>query len=375
MKPDDIADAELVFGVSDFIALVNQTLDYVFPTVIIRGELASFKVSKGRWVYFDLKDDSATVRFFGTVYQLIGPLEDGMLLRVRGTPRLHPKYGFSITILNIQPEGEGTIHRIAELLRRKLEAEGLFDPARKRPLPYPPTQIGLITSAESAAYVDFLKILNARWGGMSIVCLDTQVQGEAAPAQIVAAIDYFNHLARLPEVLVLTRGGGSPEDLYAFNTEPVARAVAASRVPTLVAIGHEIDVSLAELAADQRASTPSNAAELLVPDRREVSRQLVEMSKALRSSVITHLHANSQIVYQLRVMLKQALTAAIRRSRAHLASAQQLFVVLNPKNVLSRGYAIVRLPNRQLVRRIEDVSSGDLLSIEVSNGKIDAAVR
>jgi len=155
----------VVLGVSDFVALVNQTFEYAFSGVVIRGELANFRVSKNKWVYFDLKDDMATVRFFGTVYQLSGPLEDGMVLRVRGMPKLHPQYGFSITVQNISLEGEGTIKRAAELLQAKLTAEGLFAPERKRPLPYPPAKIGLVTSTESAAYADFIKILNARWCG------------------------------------------------------------------------------------------------------------------------------------------------------------------------------------------------------------------
>ncbi|MGI0134108.1 MAG: exodeoxyribonuclease VII large subunit, partial [Candidatus Micrarchaeaceae archaeon] len=135
--------AEVELGVSDFVALVNQTFEYAYPTVTIRGELANFKVSKNRWVYFDLKDDGALVRFFGTVYQLPGPLEDGMMVVVRGVPRLHPRFGFSVSVSVIRPSGEGTIRRSAEMLQAALTKEGLFDISRKRPLPYPPTQIGL----------------------------------------------------------------------------------------------------------------------------------------------------------------------------------------------------------------------------------------
>jgi exodeoxyribonuclease VII large subunit len=276
---------ELVLTVSDFVAVLNQTLEYAYPSIVVTGELANFRVSKGRWVYFDLKDEHASVKCFATIYQLPGPLEDGMLLNVRATPRLHQLYGFSLNATNIQPAGEGTIRRASELLRAKLTAEGLFDDSRKRVIPYPPARIGLIASGESAAYIDFMKILQARWSGVEIVHADVQVQGEVAPAQIVAAIEQLNGLATPPDVLVITRGGGSAEDLQAFSTEQVTRAVAASRVPTLVAIGHEVDVSLAELAADQRASTPSNAAELLVPDRQYILRTLKETRQSLARAV------------------------------------------------------------------------------------------
>src|SRR6266540_4574397 len=183
---------EPAFTVSEFVAVLNQTLEYAYPNTVISGEIANFRVSKNRWVYFDLKDEQASVRFFGTIYQLPGPLEDGMVVAVRGVPRLHQQYGFSITVQSIQPVGEGSIKKAAALLEAKLAAEGLFDEERKRALPYPPRRIGLITSGESAAYRDFIKIINARWGGVEIVLLDVQVQGEAAPGQVVRAIEYCN---------------------------------------------------------------------------------------------------------------------------------------------------------------------------------------
>jgi len=146
------AGNDIELGVSDFVALLNQTLEYAYPGVVITGELANFRVSKNKWVYFDLKDEQASVKFFGSVYNLPGPLEDGMLLKVRGQPRLHPLYGFSVTISSIRPAGEGTIKRAAALLQAKLAAEGLFDEARKRPLPYPPARIGLLRSTRERRF-------------------------------------------------------------------------------------------------------------------------------------------------------------------------------------------------------------------------------
>lgn len=366
--------SDVVLEVSDFVALTNQALEYGFTGVTIRGELANFRVSKNKWVYFDLKDENATVRFFGTVFQLSSQLEDGMLLRVRGTPKLHPQYGFSVTVLNLRPEGEGTIKRAAELLQAKLAAEGLFAPERKRLLQYPPQRIGLITSTESAAYADFMKILNARWRGVDIECVDVQVQGEAAPGQITAAIEYFNQLAEPPEVLVMTRGGGSAEDLYAFSTEQVTRAVAASRVPTLVAIGHEIDISLAELAADQRASTPSNAAELLVPDRKEVRHQLQHIEERLHEAALTAIKAQRQSLQHTAGLLDRAAEAVIRRARDNVAGYDRLLSALDPHAVLRRGYAVVRLDGKAVVQRAA-VQRGAIVNVEVSDGRFDAQVQ
>ncbi len=369
--PESALFGDVILDVSDFVALVNQTFEYAYPSVTIRGELANFRVSKNKWVYFDLKDDSASVKFFGTVFQLTGPLEDGMILRVRGMPRLHPLYGFSVTASNIQPEGEGTIKRAAELLQAKLEAEGLFAVERKRRLPYPPEKIGLVTSTESAAYADFTKVLGERWRGVAIECVDVQVQGEAAPGQIARAIEYFNQLAEPPDVLVVTRGGGSAEDLFAFSTEQVTRAVAASRVPTLVAIGHEIDISLSELAADQRASTPSNAAELLVPHQREVKRELLHAREKLEQAASASIKAHRNELLYVATELGHAMQAKIAYARSRLASGEQLLQALDPRAVLRRGYAIVRRDGK-VIRHTSDARKGGIVNIEISDGSFTA---
>jgi len=308
--------------VSEFVDLLNETYEFAFPSILITGELANFRVSKNKWVYFDLKDETASVKFFGTVYNLPGPLEEGMMLQVRGTPHMHELYGFSVNIQIIQVAGEGSIRRAAELLAARLQAEGLFDPARKRPLPYPPQRIGLIASSQSAAYADFIKILGARWAGMEIDLIDVQVQGDISPSQIVGAIDTFNTLSHPPEVLVLIRGGGSADDMAGFSTEQVTRAVAASRIPTLVAIGHEVDVSLAELAADQRGSTPSNAAELLVPDKRVVLESLMTTTEAMYDGV-------QDVLYDARTILNQSIEL--------LSTAETIACGSAPSNWSHRG--------------------------------------
>lgn len=362
----------VVLSVSDFVGLLNQTLEFAYPNVVVQGELANFRISKNKWVYFDLKDEFSSVKFFGTVYQLPGPLEDGMLLQVRGNPRLHNLYGFSITVQTMQPVGEGSLKKAAALLEAKLAAEGLFEVARKRALPYPPAKIGLVASGESAAYHDFLKIINSRWGGVEILHADVQVQGDLAPAQIVKALDYLNTHEEV-EVIVITRGGGSAEDLGAFSTEQVTRAVAGSRTPTLVAIGHEIDVSLAELAADQRASTPSNAAELLVPDKRHE----LEKFRSLRTTAIDalkrQLKGQRQALVEIQRRLHEAAENNLRNYTQGLLLRKQVLRAFDPTAALKRGYAIIKTDG-VLVRSTKGLHKGDKLSIMLSDGTISAEV-
>ncbi len=365
---------DLELSVSEFVALLNQTLEFAYPSVVIHGELANLRVSKNRWLYFDLKDEDSTVKFFGTVYQLPGPLEDGMMLKVRGLPKLHNQFGFSVNVVSIQPLGEGTIKRAAELLQAKLHKEGLFDAERKRSLPYPPARIGLITSKQSAAYADFIKILNARWQGVDIDLIDVQVQGEIAPAQIVKAIEQFNALAQPPEVLVIIRGGGSAEDLAAFSSEAVTRAVAGSRVPTLVAIGHEIDLSLAELAADLRASTPSNAAELLVPDRSNVLEQLGQTTKQLEADAVRRIKTARLETDNLALEMGQRLSLIIKQAQANLGDELRLLTAFNPQAILRRGYAVVRDSQQKVLRQAEQLRTSDIVNVQLAEGQFTATV-
>lgn len=366
-------DGELVFGVSDFVAYLNQTLDAAYPYVTIEGEIGNFRISRNRWVYFDLKDETASVKFFGTVYNLPGPLEDGMVARVSGNPRLHPLYGFSVNIQAIRPVGEGSLRRAAELLAARLRAEGLFAPERKRLLPYPPRRIVLITAGKSAAYADFLKILNDRWRGVIVEHFDVQVQGEPAEGQIVSAIAAANSLPELPDVLVLTRGGGSADELATFSSERVTRAVASSRVPTLVAIGHEVDVSLAELAADKRASTPSNAAELLTPDRGVELRKLGEARAAISKELLDVVGHRREALKRQRTELTSGLEAAFRSARTRLHTASRLLEAYDPAAALRRGYALI-WSDGTLVRTASDVQLDMSVRIQLSDGSVEATI-
>lgn len=357
----------LKFSPSDFVALANQVFETAFGFVYLQGEIANFRVSKNKWVYFDLKDDTSKIACFGSVYSLPGPVEDGMLVEISGRATMHPQFGFSFTFQSIKPSGEGSIKKAFDMLRAKLQNEGLFDIARKRYLPYPPSKIALVTSAKSAAYVDFVKIVNVRWPYVEIVVYDTLVQGENAPAQPVNAINMANQDATA-DILVVTRGSGSADDMAAFSDERVVRALAASRIPTLVAIGHEIDESLAELVADKRASTPSNAAELIVPDK-PTEKKFVDsaqnnITSGYKNFIESELSDNANIFKQISDMYRSHIT----NEQAALSNYGQILSSLNPTNVLKRGYSVIRLENGRLVRKIADVQIGNNLNITLSDG-------
>ena len=364
-----------IYTPTDFTAVFNQTLEYAYPSVLLQGELADYRVSKGKWLYFKIKDEHASLQCFGTVMQLRHELQEGMMVQLRANPRLHPLYNFSLQVQFIQPVGDGAIKKAADLLRQKLQKEGLFDPANKRPLPYPPRKVGLITSEESAAYRDFTKVLASRWPAVEIELYSVQVQGEPAAEQIVQAIDFFNSADDAPEVIVLTRGGGSMEDLEAFSTESVTRAVASSRLPTVVAVGHEVDVSLAELAADLRASTPSNAAELLAPSRQDALQQLATLTDRTDNYLLTTLSKQKQQIIDAIVDIEQAISLQLKQQKQTIKNYRQLLELLHPRSALSRGYAIVWSKDGAVIRSGNDISPGDETIIELSDARIDTLVQ
>lgn len=361
--------------VSDAIALFNQTMEYAFPVMLIEGEVSSFKVSQGKYVFFDIKDASGTLNCFMTVYQLRIPVEDGMRVQIVATPKLTQWGRFSLTVRDIQPKGEGSIKRAFELLQAKLEKEGLFDDSRKRRLPELPSRIGVISSTQAAGYIDFVTILNDRWGGMEVEVANVQVQGLVAPRQIVRAIEHFNQKVTPPEVIVIVRGGGSADDLSAFNDEPLVRAIAGSRVPTLVGVGHEVDVTLADLAADVRAATPSNAAQILVPDKRELIAALSHNVSRMTMLMEQRLHA-----LQHTVALAQGIMIDLIEDRynALYQQANHLSVVLkqlDPCLALRRGYALVRMKDGSLLKGDAIPNVGDDLTIQTESAIITAGVK
>ncbi|MGE5327874.1 MAG: exodeoxyribonuclease VII large subunit [Thiobacillus sp.] len=354
-----------IFSVSDFIAVLNQSLEFSYPTVEVEGEVCSFKVNQGKYVFFDLKDEQGSVGCFMTVWQMRVPIEDGMKVIVSAAPKLTQWGKFSLTVRAVRPSGEGAIKKSFDLLKSKLEAEGLFAAERKRPLPKIPKNVGVISSIQAAGYADFIKILNDRWGGVKVSVANVQVQGVGSADQIIRAIEYFNQQETPPEVIVIIRGGGSADDLSTFNDEMLVRAIAGSRVPTLVGVGHEIDVSLADLVADVRAATPSNAAQILVPDKHEVSRIIKAQISALIPRIQGFIDSQLKLINDQVGGIVESINLALVDQISMIENYRKVLTQLNPNTILERGYAILR----------GGIKLGGNLQIETNEVIINAEVK
>jgi exodeoxyribonuclease VII large subunit len=355
-----------IFGVSDFIAIFNQTLEYAYPSVEIEGEVASFKINHDKYVFFDIKDKNGSISCFMTVWQMRIPIEDGMKIIIVAVPKLTQWGKFSLTVRSLRPSGEGALKKSFELLKAKLDDEGLFAPERKRQLPRIPEHIAVISSIEAAGYADFIKILNDRWGGVQVDVAHVQVQGESAPDQIIRAINYFNQQELLPEVIVIIRGGGSADDLSTFNDEPLVRAIAGSRIPTLVGVGHEIDESLADLAADVRAATPSNAAQIIVPDKNEIIRVVRSQTNSLLPRILQLIDQQRQNINTILIKTVENINRVIDDQIWHVQSVKNVLSQLNPEVILSRGYALIR-GVKKIGAMIEIETNKVILEAEVKN--------
>lgn len=402
--------------VSQLVDAINQSLTDL-DQVVVEGEVDEFKIVHSKWVTFQLKDETSTIGCFMTVWQYKTQIEDGMLVQAQGRPTLRNKGFFSFVVSKVQPTGEGALKRAFELLKQKLEQEGLFATERKRALPRFPQHIALITSREAAAYSDFIKVLTARHGGLTISFLHTQVQGADAPRQLTEALSYAN--TELPDLdaIVMVRGGGSLEDLQAFNDEMVVRTVAASRTPIIVGVGHERDTTLAELAADVRASTPSNAAELLMRTREEIqlsvenlrfglshaltnhlqqrqtaithglsvlrlrmtaTQQKISQKIASLSSIQQRLHHQLDILRErlklLRDQLQTLIQETFRQQRQRTEQVVRVLNSLSPAKTLARGYSITRTTKGQVVKSATKLKQNEVFTTTFAEGSLTARV-
>jgi exodeoxyribonuclease VII large subunit len=354
-------------SVSQLTAQLKGTVEECFSSVWVAGEISNFSQPQSGHAYFTLKDDAAQLRavlWKTTAGRLKLQLHDGLEVVCHGRLDVYPPRGsYQLVVDQLQPQGMGALELALRQLREKLTKEGLFDRARKRPLPRFPRRIGVVTSPTSAAVRDFLQVLARRWGGVETLIFPARVQGECAADEIVAAIRLANRVAPPLDVLVLARGGGSLEDLWCFNEEPVVRAIAASRVPTVSAIGHEIDVTLADLAADVRALTPSEAAERVVPAADEVAdlvrglahrlrmaltgryaqaRQRLESiaSRPALSRPLDAVRLRAARVDELTTRLHAAARTRLADRRAAIAGVAGKLEALSPLAVLGRGYSL-----------------------------------
>ena len=332
---------EVIYSVSDFVEISNDIFEKSFPTVLIEGEISSFKVNQGKFVFFDLKDEKSSLGCFMTVWQMRFPLEDGMKVIAEVRPKLTNWGKFSLTVEKITPKGEGNIKKSFEILKEKLSREGLFSDERKRQIPRNPQKIAVISSIQAAGYADFIKIINERWGGLKIRVAHTQVQGAVAADQIIRAIDFLNSQSDLPEIIVIIRGGGSADDLAVFNDEKLVRAVANSRVPIITGIGHEIDENLCDLAADFAASTPSNVAQILTSDKADEIRSL--RSRILRTNEAILLKINDLKTENHKKIneIKHVSLNKIFEQKREIDAKKRILESNDPQNILSKGYAFV----------------------------------
>lgn len=356
---------EVIYSVSDFIATSNDIFEKSFPSVLIEGEISSFKVNQNKFVFFDLKDEESVLGCFMTVWQLRFPLEDGMKVIAQVKPKLTNWGKFSLTVEKITPKGEGSLKKSLEILKEKLTREGLFDENRKRRIPQDLQKVAVISSTQAAGYADFIKIINERWGGLKIVVAHTQVQGMAASDQIIRAIDFLNSQSELPDVIAIIRGGGSADDLAVFNDEKLVRAVANSRVPIITGIGHEIDQSLCDLAADFAASTPSNVAQILTPNKFDEMRFL--RSKILRTNdlLLSKIAELKKFNREKNQEIRNRILQNILDQKREIQAKKRILESYNPQNILAKGYALIS----------GEIATGKEITIKTIDKTITAEVK
>lgn len=368
--------------------------------VAVRGEVSNYKLYPSGHHYFTLKDEGGALKcvmFKGNAIRLRFRPENGMKLIAMGRVSVYPRDGaYQLYCTALALDGVGDLYAAFEQLKKKLSAQGLFDPSHKQTLPQYPGTIGIITSSAGAAVHDMLRILRKRYPLVKVRLLPVRVQGEEAPGEIAAAIRYANHF-QLADLLIVGRGGGSLEDLWAFNEEIVAKAIYDSRIPVISAVGHEPDVTISDYVADLRAATPSNAAELAVPDQDALRQNLDAMLSAMEGAFSRQLKAASQHLNVLsrsavlqspmgyidqRVkdlqLLKSRMTAsqnqAIARCNERCISLAATLDAMSPLKVLSRGYAMAQNVQGNVIRKAEQITVGETLQLQFFDGKVLATV-
>ena len=374
--------------------------DPILSKMLVRGELSNYKMYPSGHHYFSLKDSEGTVRcvmFRGNAAALRFRPENGMQVIAAGRVSVFPRDGqYQLYCDRLTPEGAGELAVAFEQLKKKLAAEGLFDPARKKPLPRFPQKIALVTSVAGAAVRDMIRILGVRYPLAEVILVPVLVQGEGAAQDIAAALDLVNE-NRLSDIIITGRGGGSMEDLWAFNEECVARAISRSQIPVISAVGHEPDVTIADFVADVRASTPSNAAELAVPDQNDLYTRLGSVQEYLRKTAAGMLGAHRQGLTFLaqnpalqnperyfegkRLLLdyqSQALTHAleqyVNQRRERLGRLAASLEAMSPLKVLGRGYTIAQTTQGQVVASVRQLAPGDLVHLKWSDGAASCRV-
>ena len=390
-----------VYSVSQVNGYLKELVDGdpLLRGLLVRGEVSNYKCYPSGHHYFSLKDEQGSIRcvmFRGDAARLRFRPINGLSVIAYGRVSVYPRDGqYQLYCTQLMEDGRGALDRAFEALKKKLEAQGLFDPDRKQPLPAYPGRIALVTSPAGAAVRDMIRILRQRWPMTQVLVVPVRVQGEGAAEEIAAAIQRVNLRSDI-DLMITGRGGGSREDLWAFNEEPVAWAISRSQIPVISAVGHEPDVTISDYVADVRASTPSNAAELAVPDQTQVRQRLEGLALRLTQAAQVRLDAGRRELRRLeqsRVLrnpvavvddqrmrldgvqhrLALALERSLRRGRVELAELAGRIDAMSPLKVLGRGYAIARYQN-QAVTTVGQVSHGDALDVMVSDGVLHCRV-
>ena len=390
-----------VFTVSELAGGLRELLEEEIGRVFVVGEIGNLHRARSGHAYFTLKDEGAQIRaalFRGAAARIPFDPEEGLEVVVEGTLTLYaPRGDLQLIVRSLEPRGRGALQLAFEQLRARLEAEGLFDESLKRALPPFPRRIGLVTSPTGAALRDVIQVSGQRFPGTPLLLSPTRVQGEGAELEIADALAAVEGAPGV-DLILLVRGGGSLEDLQAFNTERVARAIRAASVPVVCGVGHEVDVTIADLAADARAPTPSAAAAMALPDRHALAGQLARDARRLRAAALGRVQAGRLRLGRQREFLRalapsarlaarrarlhatasdlrRAVEAALAGSRSRLASAAASLDALSPLGVLGRGYAIARrAADGGIVREAGDVAPGDGLRVRVARAEIEARV-
>lgn len=377
-RPGDAGEegggGRVAYSVTALNQLVRELLDTSLPPVWVAGEVANWKRSARGHCYFSLRDARSQVRcvlFSADARRLPTEPEEGMRVRALGTVTLYEARGeYQLIVRELEARDAGGLWRLAfERLRARLEAEGLLDPARKRPLPRSPRRVGVVTSPVGAAIHDVLRVIEERAPWTTVVLSPARVQGDGAEQEIAAAIERLGRHGNV-DVIIVGRGGGSVEDLWAFNREEVARAIAACPVPVVSAVGHEVDVTIADLVADQRAATPSAAAERVVLDGAELRRRLRVVAQQLDGCLRRLTERRQREVEDLARSLSTAVAALIDRRANRLARLADKLEALSPLAALKRGYAVAQDPDGRVLRRVGDFVPGEAFTLRVVDGQV-----
>ncbi len=374
--------------------------DRLLAGLCVRGELSNYKVYPSGHHYFSLKDATGALRcvmFKSSALRLRFRPENGMKVLAMGRISVFPRDGaYQLYCTGLTPDGVGDLHVAFEQLKAKLQAEGLFDPAHKKPLPRYPGVIAIVTSSAGAAVHDMLRILRKRYPLSKVLLLPVRVQGAEAPAELCGAIRYVNRW-NLADLIITGRGGGSLEDLWAFNDETLARTIYESRIPVISAVGHEPDVTISDYVADLRAATPSNAAELAVPDQAELVRRLRSITSAMGAQLSRQVKLNRKrmevlassrplqsptaYVDERRLLLDGVQRRLCTAQQQTLAGSRQRCVrltaaldAMSPLKVLTRGYAMAQTEDGRLLRTVEQTSPGGRFTLHLADGRIRASV-